>query len=145
MIKDKIKVSFEITDVWNRFDYRSFIRSLETNIRNDVLELNKNCNLEFFLISNNNSSQYIYLVGTQLGLNDGTHTIVTNFRQDKVDAIIANNIDIHFDGDNKIIDMLEATDTLGVLVDYVQDRFHVRQNYVTKFYDGIKNIIDGEV
>lgn len=137
---DKIRISFELTDSWNREEFRQLIRIM---MFNPIVYCKRpDTQIELFIISNNDSSAYVYKIATQLGLNDGTHTILVNFRQDKVNAIVANNIDIHFDEDSLTITMLEPTLTNGILVRSITDPYHVTMKYVVEFQDILKTIIN---
>ena len=134
----KIKISFEVTDVWDRDEFRRLIKLILFDPVS-VCEGSES-DFELYIISNDDSTPYIQSVGAILGL-DSAHIIVTNFRQDKVDAIEDNGIDIHFDSDQLTIAMIEALDTQGVLVRSVLDGFNVRMKYITEFYNILKNVI----
>lgn len=137
---DKLRISFELTDSWNREEFRQLIRIM---MFSPITYCKRpDTQIELFIISNNDSSAYVYKVATQLGLNDGTHTILCNFRQDKVDACVNNNIDIHFDSDSLTITMLEPTLTEGILVRSIVDYYHTTMKYITEFEDVLKTIID---
>lgn len=137
----KIKISFEVTDVWDRDEFRRLIKLILFDPVT-VCEGSES-DFELYIISNDDSTTYIQSVGTTLGL-DSQHIIVTNFRQDKVDAIENNGIDIHFDSDQLTIAMIEELDTQGVLVRSVLDGFNVRMKYITEFYNILKNVISEE-
>lgn len=119
----RIKVSFEVTDNWSRGDFREFIKAL--------LILNEQ--YELFIISNNNSTDYIRSVGQILGL-DTNHTLVEGFTQDKLNAVVSNNIDIHLDNllsTTTLVD--ETTDAYGIFVNELPNRYLMEPSYVVEF------------
>jgi len=108
-----IKVSFEPTDIWNHEDFRQLIKALKENDYS-----HKGFEYELWIITTNDSLAYINAIASQydippervkMCLNDST----------KVGIIILNS-DIHFDGDQVIINTLRPNTTLlpvGILVD----------------------------
>lgn len=108
-----IKVSFEPTDIWNHEDFRQLIKALKENDYS-----HKGFEYELWIITTNDSLAYINAIAdqydipserVQMCLNDST----------KVGIIILNT-DIHFDGDQVIINTLRPNTTLlpvGILVD----------------------------
>ena len=124
-----IKVSFEITDNWEVEGFRNFIKLLLSDDKYEV-----------YIISNDDSTQYISSVGTQLGL-DASHTIITNFTNDKVDAITNNNIQIHLDNLQSFILLVdETTDAYGVLVTRVLNKYYLVADYIITFNRLVKQI-----
>lgn len=118
-----IKVSFEITDNWEIDGFRNFIKML----------LSDTDNYEVYLISNDDSSAYITTVGTQLGL-DSNHVLITNFTNDKIDAINNNNIQIHIDNLQSFILLVdETTDAYGVLVTKLLNKYYLTPDYIITF------------
>lgn len=118
-----IKVSFEITDNWEIDGFRNFIKML----------LSDTDNYEVYLISNDDSSAYITTVGTQLGL-DSNHVLITNFTNDKIDAINNNNIQIHIDNLQSFILLVdETTDAYGVLVTRLLNKYYLTPDYIITF------------
>lgn len=131
----------EVTDTWNRDEFRQLIKLIlfnPTSVCNTPTQ-----DFELFIISNNDSTAYIQSIGLTLGL-DSAHIIVVAFRQDKVDAVEDNAIDVHFDSDQLTIDMVEALDTQAVLVRSLQDGFNMRMKYITEFHNILKNVISEE-
>lgn len=137
----KIKISFEVSDTWDRDEFRRLIKLILFDPMT-VCEGSNN-DFELYIISNDDSTAYIQNIGNILGF-DSQHIIVTNFRQDKVNAIQANGIDIHFDSDQLTIAMIEELDTEGVLVRSITDGFNVRMKYITEFYNILKNVISAK-
>lgn len=120
---DKINVSFEITDIYNFGDFRAFIKYLLVN----------ESKYNVYIISNNDSTAYILAVGEQLGI-DSNNRIVTNFSEDKLQAIIDRNIHIHLDNILSFVNRVEnETDAYGILVDSKVDKYGVRQRYMEIF------------
>lgn len=119
----KIKVSFEVTDNWSRGDFREFTKAL--------LILAEQ--YELFIISNDNSTTYIQSIGQILGL-DSNHVLVEGFTQDKIDAIVANNIDIHLDNllnTTTLVD--ETTDAYGIFVNELPNKYLMEPSYIVEF------------
>ena len=120
---DKINVSFEITDIYNFGEFRAFIKYLLVN----------ESKYNVYIISNNDSTAYILAVGEQLGI-DSNNRIVTNFSEDKLQAIIDRNIHIHLDNILSFVNRVEnETDAYGILVDSKVDKYGVRQRYMEIF------------
>ena len=125
----KIKVGFEITDNWNKADFREFIYLL---LEND--------NYELYVISNNDTSAYILSVGAQLGL-PSNRVIITNFTPDKVQAIVDNNIDIYFDNiQMTVLIIQETTDCEAILVNELPNRYQSKTTWYVNFERVIKQI-----
>ncbi len=77
MTNGKLKISFEVTDIWNREEFRELIKLLFRDpVTGCKCEVEQD-QIEMFLISNNDSTPYIQTIGKQLGL-DSAHIIVTN-------------------------------------------------------------------
>ena len=107
---EKIKVSFEPTDIWNHEDFRQLIKGIKENDYSS-----KGFEYELWIITTNDSLNYINAIASQfdiptdrvqMALNDST----------KVGLIVANT-DIHFDGEQTIITALDPTTAVGILVD----------------------------
>lgn len=126
----KLKVGFEITDNWHRGDFREFIQKL---IKDD-------CNYEVYLISNDDISSYIYSIGESLRLpND--HVIVVNFTQDKLQKIVDLELDIYLDNLKYVADQIEnTTDTYGIYVDELPNKYYLEPKYVIQFNNVLKLI-----
>ena len=117
-----INVSFEITDNWEVEGFRNFIKLLMSDDTYNI-----------FIISNDDSSAYINKVGLNLGL-PTTNIIVCNFTDDKVQAIIDNNINIHIDNLQSFILLVdETTDAYGVMVTANLNKFYLKPDYVIYF------------
>lgn len=136
----KLRVSFEITDTWNRQDFRDLIKLLL--YQPESICGDSETQVEVFIISNDDSSATIYKVANVLGL-DANHTIVCNFTIDKVNAISNNNIDIHFDNLQYVVNEIDtATDAEAILVTSLPDRYNVKMAYVTEFENDLRVIIN---
>lgn len=127
----KIKISFEITDVYNTEGFRNFIKFLMSDDNFDV-----------YIISNHETGGAIIKVGEILGLPDD-HVITTNFNEDKLDAIKTNNINIHFDNlQSFILFVDETTDAYGILVNGKWNTFYNKSDYLVVFERILKKVQD---
>jgi len=133
MTNNKYRVSFEITDNWNMGGFRNFIKFL---LSEDEL-------YEVFIISNDDDSSLINTIGTTLGLNT-SHIVITNFQQDKVDAIANNQIDIHFDNLQSTVLLIDETTehSYGVLVTANLNKFYLEPDYIIMFERYKRTILD---
>lgn len=126
---DKIKIGFEVSDNWNKADFREFIYLLKTND-----------NYELYIISNDDTSAYILSVGMQLGL-PSNRVIITNFTQDKVQAIADNNLDIYFDNLQMVTLIIqETTDCEAILVNELPNRYKAKTTWYSQFEQVINKI-----
>src|ERR1017187_6257635 len=140
-MQPKLKIGFEITDSWDREEFRQLIKIILFNFPTLCKNNITIPDIELFIISNDDSSAYIYKVATILGLNDGYHTQIVAFRQDKVNMCTTLGIDIFFDTDSLTTVLLESTTTEAVLVRSIADSHHVTMKYVTEFEDILRTII----
>lgn len=125
----KIKVGFEVTDTWDKGDFKLFIQGL---LKND--------NYEVWIISNDNTTAYILSIGEQLGI-PTNRIIVTNFTNDKVEAIANYDMDIYFDNIQATVIRVDAeTDCEAILVNELPNRFEVRPTYQVEFERVIDNL-----
>lgn len=123
MSNKPIRVSFEVSDNWNRMDFRGYIKYL-LSLENEY---------DVYIISNDDSSVYINRIGAELNL-DSDHVIVCNFTTDKIQAITDNQIDIHFDNLQSFIILVDSsTDAYGVLVIGNLNRYYVKSQYIVDF------------
>ena len=138
----KLKISFEITDNWSKDDFRQLIKKLIFLQLDDICD--KDIELEIYIISTNDSSFYINKVANSLEI-DSNHTIICNFTQDKITAINDLDINVHFDNIYTIVELIDVeTDCYPVLVDNIQDMYHVQPDYYTKFKNILANILKNE-
>lgn len=101
-----IKISFEIDYSWNIRGFRNLIKTLLSN----------EAEYDIYIISNHDSSDAIYKAASLLAL-DSSRTIVCNFTDDKLQAIIDNGIQIHLDCLQSFVELVDTeTDAVGVLV-----------------------------
>lgn len=108
-----IKVSFEPTDIWNHEDFRQLIKALKENDYS-----HKGFEYELWIITINDSLAYINAIADQYDIPPERVQMCLN-NTTKVGIIILNT-DIHFDGDQAIINTLRPNTTLlpvGILVD----------------------------
>lgn len=129
MIKS-LNVSFEITDNWEVEGFRNFIKLLMSDD-----------NYNIFIISNDDSASYITKTGTNLGL-PTSNVIICNFTNDKTQAIIDNNINIHFDNLQSFILLVdETTDAYGILVTHLLNKYYLRPDYQLVFERYVAELI----
>lgn len=130
-MNNKIKVSFEVDDNWDKIDFRGWIRYL----------LSMEDTYDVYIISNCDSSAYILRVASELGL-DSEHTIITNFNDDKLQAITDANINIHLDNLQSFVILVDSTtNAYGVLVNNNLNRFYVKSQYLLDFEIAEKLVI----
>lgn len=130
---NKIKVGFEVTDNWSKADFREFIFLLKGND-----------NYDLYIISNDDTSAYILSVGAQLGL-PSNRVIITNFTQDKVQAIVDNNLDIYFDNLQMVVlTIQETTDCEAILVNELPNRYKAKTTWYVQFEQVIKQLTQAE-
>lgn len=125
-----INISFEITDCYDTEGFRNTIKLLMSDDNYNV-----------FIISNDDSSALIGKVGQSLGL-PTQNIIVCNFTSDKIAAITANKIDIHFDNLQSFILLVdETTDAHGVLVTSNWNGFYNKSDYLVVFDRKLNQVI----
>jgi len=89
----KIKIGFEITDMWIKEDYRNVIYALQDNPQKIDKRLTAG-DVELFLISTDDSSTYIWATGARIGL-DTDHTIAClQFSTNVTGIFLIGSIDI---------------------------------------------------
>ena len=126
----KLKVSFEVTDNWERDDFRVFIKEL----------LKYTDNYEVYIISNDDSTAYIQRTGQILEL-DSNHILVVGFTIDKLDAITTNNIDIHLDNLLTTVTRVdEETEAYGILVNELPNKYLDLPKYVVEFNRAVEKL-----
>lgn len=122
----KVKVSFEVTYSWTRGDFRVFIG-----------ELLKTENIEVYIISDEENTDYVDSVGATIGIPDARV-----LKGDKVDLINEYDIDIHLDSSEPdIIDIEEATGARTVLVLSRPDQ-EGRPKYIQYWEFALKQVVD---
>lgn len=107
---EKIKVSFEPTEAWNREEFRQLIYNIKNGMYNDT-----RFEYELWIITTNDSLPYVNALAQQLDIPNARVQMCLNDTT-KV-GIIAANADIHLDIDQVIITALEPTNVRGILVD----------------------------
>lgn len=119
---NKIKVGFEITDIWKNGDFRQFIQKL---LRDDRFEL--------YLVSNNDISAYILSVGEVLQL-PTSRVFIVNFTQDKIQKIVDLKLDIYLETLKYVADQIEnTTDCHGIYVNELPITYYVQPGYIVQF------------
>lgn len=107
---EKIKVSFEPSESWNREDFRQLIKGIKEK---DYSHLG--FEYELWIITTNDSLPYINAIASQFDIPQSNVQMCLN-DSTKV-GIITLNTDIHFDGEQTIITALNPTTAVGILVD----------------------------
>lgn len=107
---EKIKISFEPTEIWNHEDFRQLIKGIKENDYSS-----KGFEYELWIITTNDSLSYINAIAQQFSIPSDRVIMCLNDAS-KV-AVIALNTDIHFDGEQTIITDVNATTSVGILVD----------------------------
>lgn len=126
---NKIKVSFEIEDSYNIQGFRNFLKYVQSDDK-----------FELYIISNDDDSALITKVGQNLGL-DPSKVIICNFTQDKIQAIIDNNINIHLDNlQSTIMLVQETTSAYGILVTKNLNKYYLEPDYVIVFNRVVEEI-----
>lgn len=110
MSLEKIKISWEPTNIWNHEDFRQLIKGIKEN---DYCS--KGFEYELWIITTNDNYNYVNAIAQQFEIPFGRVIMCLNDAS-KV-AAIALNADIHFDGEQTIITDVNATTAVGILVD----------------------------
>lgn len=138
----KIKIGFEITDIWNIEAFRNVIYAL----KNTPEKMNEKLvagDIELFLISTNDSSFYIWAVRDIIGL-DADHAFNPGSTALKLARIETEKIQIFLDdlqGTVMQIDELsEYAD--GILVDYKPDAYNVNPKWYQQLQEKINRLVD---
>lgn len=121
-------ISFEVTDNWSIGGFRNFIKLL----------LSEDTAYNVFIISNDDSTDYIYSVASVLGI--ATSNIkICNFTDDKIQEIEDNDIHVHLDNLQSFVLLVdETTDAHGVLVTSNINKYYLLPDYVLVFNRTIK-------
>lgn len=131
MTNSKFRISFEITDNIAVEGFRNFIKLL----------LSDDNKFDVYIISNDDNSMFIHNIAIQFGI-DSRNVIITNFQEDKLQAIISNNIDIHLDNlQSFVIKVNELTaNSYGVLITKNLNKFYLQPDYVLVFEQLLRKI-----
>lgn len=138
----KIKIGFEITDLWNKQDYRDVIMALQNTPEKIDKRLTAG-DVELFLISKDDSSAYIWRTGVVIGL-DTDHTIVVSTDAQKLAAIETNEVQLYLDNDNIIIMAVDEDSEYadGILVDSKRDYYTINAKWYSQLVGLIKRLLD---
>lgn len=121
-------ISFEVTDNWTIDGFRNFIKML----------LSDDTSYNVFIISNDDSTDYINRVGEILGMSS-SNVKVCNFTDDKLQEVENNNIHIHFDNLQSFVLLVdETTDAHGILVTPNLNKHYNLPDYVLVFHRTLK-------
>lgn len=140
MVKDKINISFEVTDNWAKGEFRELIKEL--------LKYLDRYNV--YIISNDDSSAYIQSVSAFLKVaapdwnKNDDHTIVVGFTNDKIAAINQYKIDIHLENLLYVATQIEEeTEAYAVYVNELPNRYNVKPAYIVELERVVENILNG--
>jgi hypothetical protein len=130
---EKLKVSFDIVDNWDKDHFRLFIEGL-----------NKNDTIDLYLITLETDQDIVDAVQAKLDLNDD-HVIMVATEALKLDEIEDKAIRIHLDADYTFASTLYDTiGRYGIYVSRMWDFFNMRMKYITSFEFRVKQIIDAQ-
>jgi len=140
MIKQKINISFEVTDNWVKGEFRELIKEL--------LKYPERYNV--YIISNDDSSAYIQSVANALRVSapdwniNNDHTIIVGFTPDKITAINQYKIDIHLENLLYVSTQIEEeTEAYSVYVNELPNKYDVKPAYVVELERVVENILNG--
>lgn len=125
---NKIRVGFEVENVWNREDFREFIGFLMIDDA-DTYDLH--------IYSNPSDPKYPVEIGTGLGINPSNIHIYTSDAA-KEAGILGDNIDIYLDNNLTVLNYLNASAVgtplkpYGILVDFKRNQ-NALMLYIQKF------------
>jgi len=138
----KIKIGFEITDLWNQGVFRDVIYALHNNPQNIDERLTAG-DIELFLISTDDSSPYIWRTGAIIGL-DTAHTIACATVAIKLAQIETNKIQIFLDDLQSTVVSIDVDSEYadGILVDNKQAYTTINPKWYATMVGIIKRILD---
>lgn len=138
----KIKIGFEITDMWNKQDYRDVIMAFQNNPEQIDARLTAG-DVELFLISMDDSSAYIWRTGAYIGL-DTDHTIVVSTDAQKLAKIEEKKVQIYLDNDNTIVMAVDENSEYadGILVDSKRDYYTINAKWYSQLVGIVKRLLD---
>ena len=141
-MSSKIKLGFEITDMWNKDSFRQIIYALQDNPQKIDTRLTAG-DIELFLISTDDSSAYIWATGAKIGL-DTTHTIACATVAAKLAAIETNKVQIFLDDYNPTVLSIDENSLYadGILVDNKQDYYTINPKWYSQLVGMIKRLLD---
>ena len=138
----KIKIGFEITDIFDNGAFRDVILALQNNPQNldDRLEAG---DIELFLISTNDSSVHIWRTGALIGL-DTDHIIACATVAVKLARIESNEIQIFLDDLQSTVISIDVDSEYcdGILVDNKQAYDTVNPKWYVTMLGIIKKLLD---
>ncbi len=107
---EKIKISFEPSELWFHEDFRQLIKAIKENDYSS-----KGFEYELWIIATNPNLVYVNAIASQFNIPSDRVLMALN-DSTKVGLIVLNS-DIHFDGDQKIITAVKVINAVGILVD----------------------------
>lgn len=130
---DKLKVSIELEESWNREDFRLFSKQLAQNE-----------SIELYIITTVDDEDIVDAAQAYLDLED-SHVIEVATDALKLDEIEDKAVRIHLDNDPDFANTLYDTiGRVGVYVSQRWDYYNSQLRYVTDFDFRVKQIIDAQ-
>lgn len=138
----KIKIGFEVTDLFNNGAFRDVIYAMQD--RPQMLDKRLVAgDLELFIVSTDDSSTYVWNIGARIGL-DTDHVIVSPTTASKLASIESNRIQIFLDDLQSTVLSLDVDSEYadGILVDSKQDYYRVNPKWYSELVDKINRLLD---
>lgn len=139
----KIKIGFEITDLWSNGAFRDVILALQNNPQNLDERLTAG-DIELFLISTDDSSEYIWRTGAIIGLNTD-HVIACATTTTKLAKIEEHKVQIFLDDLQSTVLSIDTQSEYadGILVDNKQAYTTINPKWYADMLGIIKRLLDG--
>jgi hypothetical protein len=136
--KKIIKVGFEITDIWERGDFRQFIYTL-------IKGVDYKHDFKLYLITDNQDTRYANSVYANLDDDKIIYINVTGI-DDKITALDDNGINIMMEYNQNNTDTIndESTNnTIAITCSEAYDRYAMEMMYSKRFKDAVDIIDNG--
>lgn len=132
---NKIKISFEINENYNRQEFRDFIKKLSNN--DPCLDC-KEYEVELYILTSNTDQNYVYTIAKLYNI-DGSHIAMLPNIVDRIQFIKDNNIEITFENNQEDVNQINSqTTAFGLLVDSTIDFYLMGFKYISKFNNVLK-------
>lgn len=130
---EKLKVSIELEESWNREDFRLFTKKLAQSE-----------SIDLYIITTVSDEDYIDAAQAYLNL-ENSHVIEVATDALKLNEIDDNGIRIHLDNDPDFaITLFDTIGRVGIYVSQRWDYYNSQLKYVTDFDFRINEIIDAQ-
>ena len=126
--KGLIKISFDPTNVWNREDFRLFLKSL---MDDDKVVIP----FEFFIVTEETNTVLVEAWAEEAGI-DVDNIIYSISQANKLVDLELEGIDIHFDSEQSNIKYIEdntVTTVKPILVNYLRNTYDQEMKYIQVF------------